>query len=323
MIYINLLRRLPHIRLAEQDKDEGKVINLWDIRYVRLGTRDLDAADRFVRGLVGLEFARQVSGDRYYRSDQRDHTLVYFEGDPQDNTVGFELRTAAELDTAGATLSNAGIAVHSGTADASEQRCVQAFINFRDPSGNSIDLVVRPDHSGTRYLPTRSAGITGFSHVGLCTTNPRRDEGFWTGVLGARVSDRIGDAALLRIDEVHHKVALFSTTHAGVQHVNHQVASIDDVMRAWYWLRSNGVRIVFGPGRHPTSGAIFLYFEGPDGMIYECSTGVRMISADQEATYQPRQFPATSESFCMWGAVSDIAEFNTAGTQQLPAWRPR
>ena len=30
----------------------------------------------------------------------------------------------------------------------------------------------------------------------------------------------------------------------------------------------NGIRIVFGPGRHPTSGARFLYFEGPDGMVY-------------------------------------------------------
>jgi 2,3-dihydroxy-p-cumate/2,3-dihydroxybenzoate 3,4-dioxygenase len=152
-------------------------------------------------------------------------------------------------------------------------------------------------------------GLTGLSHIGLCTTEARRDERFWTGFCNARVSDRIGYAPLLRIDPVHHKLALFPSARCGVQHVNHQLAGIDDVMRAWYRLRKLGVRILFGPGRHPTSHAVFLYFEGPDGMVYEYSSGVRLIAADEEADYRPRQFPVSDESFCMWGAVSEIAEF--------------
>ena len=111
-------------------------------------------------------------------------------------------------------------------------------------------------------------------------------------------SDRIGDAPLLRIDPVHHKIALFPSSRAGVQHVNHQVESVNDVMRAWYFLKEQGVKIVFGPGRHPTSSAIFLYFEGPDGMVYEYSTGVRLIRPEDEATYMPRQFPFDASSFC-------------------------
>lgn len=285
------------------------MINLLDIRYVRLGTRQRDQADLFAREMLGLERARQETGASYFRSDSRDHTLVYFDGDPADHTVGFELRTADELDAAAAELSNAGVEVRLGSADECEQRRVRSFIHFRDPTGNKIDLVVGPHHSGRRYFPSRDAGITGFSHVGLCTSDAQRDERFWTQVLGARVSDRIGDAPLLRIDEVHHKVAMFPTTRSGVQHVNHQVESVDDIMRAWYMLQKKGVRIAFGPGRHPTSGARFLYFYGPDGMIFEYSTGVRLITAEEEQTYQPRQFPRGNESFCMWGAVPDIAEF--------------
>ena len=285
------------------------MIDLLDIRYVRLGTRDLDAADRFAREVVGLEFAREEAGARYYRSDDRDHTLVYFEGDPRDHTAGFELRDAAELDAAAAALSDRGFRVQAGSAEAREQRRVHDFASFQDPSGNRIDLVVRPQHSGRRHFPSRDAGITGFSHIGLCSTDAPRDEAFWCGMLGARVSDRIGDAALLRIDPVHHKVALFPTTRSGIQHVNHQVASIDDVMRAAYQLRERGVKIVFGPGRHPTSGAVFLYFEGPDGMVFEYSTGVRTIAPEDEASYRPRQFPAVPSSFCMWGSKPDIPEF--------------
>lgn len=291
------------------------MVNLLDIRYVRLGTRDRTTAEAFAHEILGLETVRKEAGASYFRSDNRDHTLVYFEGDPRDHTVGFELRNADELERAAAELSNAGIDVRLGSADACEQRRVGAFVHFTDLTGNKIDLVVQPHHSGRRYFPSRDAGITGFSHVGLCTTDAQRDERFWTQVLGARVSDRIGDAPLLRIDEIHHKVALFPTTRSGVQHVNHQVESIDDLMRSWYLLQKKGVRIAFGPGRHPTSGAAFLYFEGPDGMIFEYSTGVRSIRADEEATYQPRQFPRGNESFCMWGAVPDIPEFRKPATE--------
>lgn len=285
------------------------MINLLDISYVRLGTRNRAESDRFLREIVGLEKVREEAGAFYYRSDSRDHTLVYFEADPGDHTVGFELESAAALDLAAAELSDGGYEVRRGSADACEQRRVRAFINFNDPTGNSIDLIVRPDQSGTRYFPSRDAGITGFSHIGLCSHDAPRDEAFWTQTLGARVSDRIDNAPLLRIDQVHHKIALFPTQRSGVQHINHQVAGIDDIMRAWYQLQRLGVRIVFGPGRHPTSGAVFLYFEGPDGMIYEYSTGVRHIQPEEEATYQPRQFPRRNDSFCMWGAVPDIPEF--------------
>ena len=198
------------------------MINLLDIRYVRLGTRDITGADRFARQVIGLERARIEGAMHYYRSDQRDHTLVYFDGDPADHCVGFELRDAGALDAAAAALSNAGVEVRSGSAEQCEQRRVGDFVNFTDPTGNAVELVVRPHHSGQRHFPSRDAGITGFSHIGLCSTDPVRDEAFWTGVLGARVSDRIGAAALLRIDEVHHRIALFPTTRAGVQHVNHQ-----------------------------------------------------------------------------------------------------
>lgn len=285
------------------------MIDLQHISYVRIGTRDLLGADRFARQTVGLEPVREEHGARYYRSDHRDHTLVYFEGDPRDHTVGFQLRDEGRLDAAASALSDAGFEVHAGTRDECEQRRVRGFVAFRDPTGNRIELAVRHEHSGRRYFPSRDAGITGFSHVGLCSTDAPRDEAFWCGLLGARVSDRIGDAALLRIDPVHHSVALFPTTRTGLQHVNHQVASIDDVMRAFYTLQQQGVRIVFGPGRHPTSGAVFLYFEGPDGLVYEYSTGVRLIPPEDEATYRPRQFPAVPESFCMWGSKPDIPEF--------------
>jgi 2,3-dihydroxy-p-cumate/2,3-dihydroxybenzoate 3,4-dioxygenase len=283
------------------------MINLRDVSYVRMGTRDLQGAEVFATGYLGLEVAERHRDAIYFKSDSRAHTLCYFEGDPADQAVGFEIASETELEQAAATLEGMQSAVHLGTADEAALRKVKAFIAFRDPTGNKIELVVRPEQSGKRYHGTRDAGITGFSHVGLCTTDPVRDEAFWTTVCNARVSDRIGDAPLLRIDEIHHTIALFPSSRSGIQHINHQVESADDIQRSFHFLNDRQVKMVFGPGRHPTSSAKFLYFEGPDGMVYEYSSGVREIA--DELLYRERQFPFEPKGFCHWGAKPEIKEF--------------
>jgi hypothetical protein len=102
-----------------------------------------------------------------------------------------------------------------------------------------------------------------------------------------------------------HTIALVRAPKAGIQHINHQVETSDDVLRSYYFLNERRVPIVFGPGRHPTSGARFLYFKGPDGMIFEYSVGVDEI--EDEATHRPRQFGFEPTSFA-------------CGAQSPPAW---
>ena|SRR5215216_2598214 len=81
-----------------------------------------------------------------------------------------------------------------------------------------------------RFAP-EAAGITGFSHNGLNSTDPARDERFWTEVCNARVSDRIGDIPPMRVNAIHHTIALVRAPKAGIQHINHQVETSDDVLR--------------------------------------------------------------------------------------------
>jgi 2,3-dihydroxy-p-cumate/2,3-dihydroxybenzoate 3,4-dioxygenase len=87
----------------------------------------------------------------------------------------------------------------------------------------------------------------------------------------------------------------------------HQVATGDDVMRSFNFPTARQVPMVFGPGRHPTSSARFLYFEGPDGMVFEYSSGVREIA--DELLYRERQLPFDAKGFCQWGARPQIKEF--------------
>lgn len=283
------------------------MIDLKDITYCRLGTKDLESAEWFAVNILGLEVSERRLDALYFKSDQRAHTLCYFEGDPADQATAFELGSRADLDAAAYTLDQLGYEVHQGTLDECHSRMVRDFIRFRDPTGNVIEFVWRPEISGRRYFGSRDAGITGFSHVGLCTTDPERDEAFWTQVCNARVSDHIGDAPLMRINEIHHTIALFPFDRPGIQHINHQVEGTADIQRSLSLIRDNKVNITFGPGRHPTSSAQFLYFSGPDGMTFEYSTGVCEIH--DEPAWRDRQFAFEPTGFCQWGAKPNIAAF--------------
>jgi 2,3-dihydroxy-p-cumate/2,3-dihydroxybenzoate 3,4-dioxygenase len=280
----------------------ANMIELKDLAYVRLGATDLEDAESFATRSLGLQVGEQTAKSLYLRSDDRAHTLCYFEGDPGDQTVAFEVEDEGKLAAAATTLDALGHAVHVGIATECSLRKVKAFIGFKDPTGNQIELVARPERSGKRYFAARDAGITGFSHVGLNSTDPARDERFWTQVCNARVSDRIGDIALMRVNAIHHTVALAPGRGPGIHHINHQVESNDDVLRSYYHLSGQRVPIVFGPGRHPTSGARFLYFQGPNQMVFEYSVGVDEI-ADEES-HRPRQFGFEPSSLCMWGSKS-------------------
>ncbi len=283
------------------------MIELVDLRYVHMGASDPDASARWAREIYGLEEVGREHGRIFLRGDDRDHNICFFKGDPADHTVGIEVAGDNALDAAASHLEARGVDFTWGSSEGARlRRCVR-YLTFQDPTGNRFDLVSRPFASGQRFFPSRDAGIYWFNHIGLKTTDAPRDEKFWCGVFNFRPNDWIGSAPLMSFDRVHHRFALFPADLPGVQHINFQVREIDDIMRSTYFLQDRQVRIVFGPGRHATSGAQFLYFEGPDGMVYEYSCGVRMI--DEEDNWRPRQFPFTPESFCVWGSRPDIPEF--------------
>ena len=294
------------------------MINLHDIRYVRLGTADLEASTRFITDIIGLQLVAREGKAAYFRSDKvagrgdtRDHSLVLFEGDPEDQTIGLELSDPADFDAVGALLETAGHKVHRGTREECDSRRTKDFIATQDPSGNKIEILARPYHSGVRYFPGRDAGITHFSHIGLFTKDARRDTEFWTKLCNARVSDYLGDSPFLRIDTTHHSIVLFPANRTGIHHINHQVEDLDDVMKSYYFLKEKNVRIVHGPGRHPISTAIMVYFEGPDRVTYEYSCGVKHIMPEEEATHRPRQFSLDAYNACMWGSrAAEIAAAN-------------
>jgi 2,3-dihydroxy-p-cumate/2,3-dihydroxybenzoate 3,4-dioxygenase len=277
------------------------MITLTDIAYVRSGVSDLDGAVRFATDVVGLELAAPAeAGVAHLRADHRHHCLALVQGPSGVLSSGFSVADSDALAVAEIELERAGTAVRRGSAQEARSRRVREFIAFDDPFGNRLELVSQQETITRPVAFTRPAGITEFGHLCLDAPDVHDAYRFWSTRFNARVSDWIGDAAcLLRIDPVHHKLAVFKGDTAGLCHMNFQVASIDDVFRNWHYLVDHGVEIEMGPGRHPQSTAIFLYFLGPEGFTYEYSFGVRRIEDD--AAWIPRTFdPDEAGSIDMW-----------------------
>jgi 2,3-dihydroxy-p-cumate/2,3-dihydroxybenzoate 3,4-dioxygenase len=74
------------------------MIDLRAIRYVRVGTPDLEEATAFATTILGLQPVGRERGMAYFRSDdRRDHTICYVEGDPAQHATAFEVSELADL----------------------------------------------------------------------------------------------------------------------------------------------------------------------------------------------------------------------------------
>ncbi len=277
------------------------MIELTDIAYVRTGAADLAGAVDFATRIVGLELVDGGEpGVAHLRADARHHCLAVVEGESGVIASGFTVADEDALAIGESELEQRGFTVTRGGAAECRSRRVREFIGLDDPFGNRIELVVGQQSLARPVNFSRRAGITEFGHLCLDAPDVREAYRFWSGTFNAKVSDWIGDGAcLMRIDPVHHKLAVFQADEPGLCHMNFQVAEIDDVFRNWHFLVDNGVEIEMGPGRHPQSTAVFLYFLGPEGFTYEYSFGVRRIEDD--ATWTPRHFdPEELGSIDMW-----------------------
>jgi 2,3-dihydroxy-p-cumate/2,3-dihydroxybenzoate 3,4-dioxygenase len=268
--------------------------------YVRQAVSEPLACARFVSDIFGLQQVAAQDGELAFRSDNRFRTVSLSRDQHEGASIGVEAWDETALQEIGERLREHGFAVRSASLDECGRRYVQSALLTNDASGNRIDLVIRPTRSGRRYFPPRDAGIVQFQGIGLRSTDHVRDLAFWR-LLGAEVTDWVGDIAYLRIDHLHHRVALYPSRRNGLLYAAFEVEGLDQIMQNSYFMQDNQARIVQGPGRQSASGQVFVHVEGPDGLILSYVNGMAEVG---DKPRPPRQFPLTATSLCNWGSES-------------------
>ena len=281
------------------------MIKLQRVCYVRLGTRDLEGATRFATNILGWSQPSWQRDACHFKSDQREHTLCYFEGDPTSRSR--PSRSRARMTSIRRQSSWRGL----------DSTCTSAPARRPTPHGARVHRLLRPDRkpdragvaaavSGPRYHGTRDAGITGFSHIGLCTTDAARDEAFWTQC-ATRAS---ATASARRRSCASTKCTIRLRCFAPIIPVS-STSTIRS--RAPTTSCARFISSASGREHHLWAGA-------PSVLIGEVSllrgTGwdgvrifVRVRSIADELLYRERHLRADPKGFCQWGAKPRIREF--------------
>lgn len=268
--------------------------------YVRHAVSEPQACVRFISDIFGLQQVASRDGELVFRSDDRFRTVSLSDDQDDGTSIGIEAWDDAALQEIGERLRAHGFTARSASPEECQRRYVQSALLADDASGNRIDLVTRPTRSGRRYFPPRDAGIVQLQGIGLRSIDHARDLAFWR-LLGAEVTDWVGDIAYLRIDHLHHRIALYPSRRSGLLYAAFEVEALDQIMQNSYFMQENQVKIVQGPGRQAASQQIFLHVEGPGGLILSYVTGTAEIG---DRSRPPRQFPPTAISLCDWGSES-------------------
>ncbi|MDA1101465.1 MAG: VOC family protein [Proteobacteria bacterium] len=130
-------------------------------------------------------------------------------------------------------------------------------------------------------IPFAAAKI---SHVVLKVSDLERSVGFYTRIMGFRVSDAYpesmmpGRMVFLRCNDDHHGVALVgggsgASENQELHHFAFEVGSLDQMFAAREHLRKHGVAIEF-EGRRRAGQQIALEFSDPDGHQLEICWGM-------------------------------------------------
>jgi 2,3-dihydroxy-p-cumate/2,3-dihydroxybenzoate 3,4-dioxygenase len=291
--------------------------------YVALNVSDLGRSVPFYRDIVGLDqVATDERGVAFFRCSQDHHNVaLYASPSPGLKRIGWELEDEAALERAVALFADAGL----GPEEVPFTECAilnqGRTIRIREPaSGLCMEYYSAMTILPSPYVP-RHTKIARLGHIVIWTADYSSTLRFTTQTLNFRVSDHFGDRlTFMRCfpNPFHHSLALGNGTDNRLHHVNFMVTDLDDVGTALHRLKTSDVEIVYGPGRHPPSGSVFLYYLDPDGLSLEYSFG--MEEFPEVGPRKPRLFEPVPASLDYWGSPRS-EKFGAGGVIEQPAQR--
>jgi 2,3-dihydroxy-p-cumate/2,3-dihydroxybenzoate 3,4-dioxygenase len=283
-----------------------------DFRYRRLGYVALNVSDvartaDFYRELVGLaEAGEACNGERLLRCSPHHHDVVLHESQRVGlRRVGWEMESAEHVVRIRAHFERLGIATHTVPDEENAALGIHGAFRVSEPTTGATFEYFSAMTDAAPFQPT-VAKIARLGHVVLHTADHKASERFFIEQLNFRASDRIeGAVTFLRCfpNPLHHSFGLGNSSENRLNHVNFMVTDMDDIGRALWRMKKNNVPIVFGPGRHPPSESVFLYFLDPDGITLEYSFG--MEEFPEHDARPPRLMPPGLASIDFWGAVPE------------------
>ena len=287
--------------------------------YLGLGVKKLDAWQAFATGVLGFEWAEELSdGSRLVRMDAyRQRFFIAPSGEDDVTFVGWEVASAAQLRGVEARLAAAGVTVTHGSPQLARARGVEELLCCVDCDGLATEIYCGPRIEIRRpFMPSQAVagfetGALGLGHIVLTTPDEARAEAFYRDALGFRTTDYINlelapgfhtKATFMRCNPRHHSVAFVKAPLPGrLLHFMAEVRALDEVGLACERARAAGVALAATLGRHSNDRMVSFYMVSPSGFEVEYGYGGRLID---EATWRLEVFDKAE----IWGHERQIHE---------------
>jgi 2,3-dihydroxy-p-cumate/2,3-dihydroxybenzoate 3,4-dioxygenase len=289
--------------------------------YLALNATDPERTALFYEQQVGLMRVPTKRHDlKMLRCSADHHSIVLCQADsPGLKRIAFEMRDEAALDELAERLRGKGLdVVEVEPAECVDLRIGRAIRITEPLTGATLEFYdYMRNFGGQPFAPT-VAKIQRLGHVVIKAERWQEAVDFYRDVLGFSTSDIVdGRVCFMRCtpNPYHHSIGIGAGKSNGLHHVNFMVSEIDDIGRALYRFKRNEVDIVAGPGRHPPSDSIFLYFLDPDNLTVEYSFGMEEFPA--EGPRKHRVLPPTEESIDYWGGERDPRHGQTGTIERL------
>jgi catechol 2,3-dioxygenase len=271
------------------------------VGHAELLVTDLSVSTEFFCELLGLQVSERTEGRVYLRAwqDWDHHTLLLTEAERSGlDHLAWRVPDQRSAELLRARLHDAGI--ETAWIDGGNERGHGDAIRFTTPGGLPFELywevdpyeappeLRSPMASHPSRIPARGAAPRRFDHVTFIVDDVVAEQQFLTEVLGIRHNyyiygpDGSRWGSWLSANNVSHETALTrnaSGTGGRLHHVAYYADSPDEVLRTATLLVDHGYELEWGPGKHGTSGATFLYFKEPSGNRVEIWTGGMLIFA--------------------------------------------
>jgi len=269
-----------------------------ELAYVVYEASSLADWERFGVDLLGMQLADKDAGSLSLRTDEKAYRWLVQEG-PADDLVasGYEVESAAALESLVESLRAAGVEVTEGDAALAAARKVDRIVLTADPMGNRIELVSGFADAETTFhsdvlLGGFVTGTGGAGHQVLLSKGVTREDylAFYQGLLGFKISDIIveelapgivADLIFMHCNPRHHSVAFGDMPHPKrTHHFMVEVEDIRDVGMAYDRCMDAKQPFEMTLGMHPNDHMFSFYVRTPSGFSVEYGWGGLLIDDD-------------------------------------------
>ncbi|KAB7754254.1 MULTISPECIES: VOC family protein [Mycobacteriaceae] len=296
--------------------------------YLAVETERFADWRRFGRDAIGMHLDDLDSDAIRFRLDEQQCRFLLRRGPAEDVTaLGWQVDDHETFDEILRRVHRCGVPVTVGSDDEAALRGVERLVRIPGPNGLAQELYTHA-HVGDHLSVAGKGFVTGefgLGHVAVTSTRPHEVRGYYNTLLDARLSDFIDETMsgvkvkirFLRVNRRHHSVAIAAVNRlpinpirTRVQHLNIQVAELDDLTDSYQRVRALGFDMALGIGQHTNDRELSFYAVTPSG--FEWEVGWNPLVVD-ESTWKP----TTHQGISIWGhemqaSVDKLGQFSTA-----------